>query len=456
MLAKLSASQVLIISALIFSVELTVLAIFLIQRKLFHWLNVGFWSWVAFFLYFILSPLGAVLSGNLENHDFYLNLSGGPRHALWITFVIVIGILVFFIVYFRTHPKSIKLPHSINPSPKYPRFWLWLFLFLGFGGFSLIASRSGITSWGGDATVISGRFSGEVTGYQQNGYVFMFYPIILLNLWPKPAYRVWGVLLGLVFLVFSLPHAWSRYITISMIIALVITYLIKQKKTSPPIGFIAILLFCVLLFQARGHTTWDLSNIGASISETVTDIKGQGLALISGVDTQMLPIFWVESYLTDTWTGHTFGIPLLNYILFGWIPGRFFPQKYFMVDWLNAQQESYPLIYSQVLYGSKSSLIGSFYQMGGFIGVILLMAGAGWLCRRFDAFFDPDTPIITKALGVTLMSTFWMVWGSSETWGLQSMGTMAMPYLAGVLFFFRSWSVNPVPPIQKKAKSEIR
>ncbi len=51
----------------------------------------------------------------------------------------------------------------------------------------------------------------------------------------------------------------------------------------------------------------------------------------------MLPTFYLESYSKDHLTGYDYGIPLINYILTGWIPNRNFPQKYFLMDWLRGQ-----------------------------------------------------------------------------------------------------------------------
>jgi hypothetical protein len=106
-----------------------------------------------------------------------------------------------------------------------------------------------------------------------------------------------------------------------------------------------------------------------------------------------------------------------------------------LVDWLIAQRAYYPGVFDQLLYGAKSSLIGSFYANGHLIAVVLLMALMGWLSRRLDGMLQPETPIAVRALGIAWLSTLWMVWGSHDIWGLMLLGTIALPFLFGLVAF---------------------
>lgn len=419
------------------TVVLLIVAVGLRKRGLFSWLSVGFWSWAAFALYFVFSPLIALISGNLQDYDIRFSLVGGAEHAMRITWVIAIGIAAFYLIYFRTPLKAIRLNTTIRPSPRSPLFLLWMIVFLGFGIYALLASRAGVASWNGETTIVGGRFTGQVTGYQNAGYMFMVYPTILLCQWPKRGYRLLGFALATIFVIFSIPHAWSRYVTISMLVAIILVTLARAKRGWPPIVMIVALLVVVFLYQARGHTTWKLSNLPEEIGQTWVEVQDKGLSALAESDTQMLPTFWVESYVADHWTGYNYGIPLINYLVSGWIPGRIFPQKYFLIDWLASQQTTYyPAIYDRLLYGAKSTLVGSFYQTGGLLAVIFEMAILGWLSRRVDGMLNENSPLIVQALGICWLSTLWMVWASSDIWGLMALGVQAMPYLAGVLFFF--------------------
>jgi hypothetical protein len=126
-----------------------------------------------------------------------------------------------------------------------------------------------------------------------------------------------------------------------------------------------------------------------------------------------------------------------NYVLTGWIPYRILPEKYFMIDWLhNSQLYRIPQTIERLLYGAKSSLLGSFYANGGIIAVILLVWVAGVMSRKLDGMLAEDSPRLIRAIGISWLSILWMVWGSDDRWGLMAMGVLLIP---GLLL----WLVSP-------------
>ena len=143
----------------------------------------------------------------------------------------------------------------------------------------------------------------------------------------------------------------------------------------------------------------------------------------------MLATWYLESYAVEKYTGYSYGLPIVNYVLTSWIPTRIFPQKYFIVDYLRSQSRPLTPSIDRALYGAKSSLLGSFYGEGGLVGVILLAALAGFLSRKLDGMVTPDAPLLVRTTGIAWMSVLWMVWGSSDTWGLMTFGILGLPAL---------------------------
>ncbi|MBK7917799.1 MAG: hypothetical protein IPJ94_16350 [Chloroflexi bacterium] len=282
---------------------------------------------------------------------------------------------------------------------------------------------------------MGGRFVGDVTGYQNAGYMLLVYPIVLLLLWPHRLGRVVGFVLFVVFIILSLPHAWSRFATVSMLLALTMWRVAYHKRRWPGLLVMLGLVMVVLIYQARGHVQWQFAEIPQAAIDSLDTIGDRGVTTLAESDTQMLATFWLESAWYDNWAGYDYGLPFLNYMLTGWIPGRVLPQKYFLVDWITAQRPHYPILFDQLLLGAKSSLIGSFYGNGQLIAVVLEMALAGWLSRRLDGMMQPESPVAVRALGITWLSVLWMVWGSSDTWGLMLLGTMALPFIVGLPIF---------------------
>lgn len=428
--------SILRITAGIIGLELALFAVFLARRRLFRWATAGFWAWIAFVVYFVLSPLAVSFNNfSMSRLQALLALSGGIERAFWVLILVLIGMAAFFAVYLRTSFKPITW--GLPPGPvqmNLPVLFI-LLLFFAFGMYSLMVFRAGLFSIEGEKLILNGRFVGDVTGYQNGGYGFLFVPILLLLLSNKRRIQALGGVAAFVFLVFSLPHAWSRYVTVSFLLALSLVIVTKHSKRWPSWIWAAALIAVAVLYQIRGHSDWRLEQINREIIILIDSLPTRANQILSSSDTSMLQVWYVSSYLSDRWVGIDYGLPVLNYALTGWIPSRFFPEKYFMIDWLNSQRDVYyPYIYDQILFGAKSSLMGNFYDHGGWVGVLLGCLSAGYLSRRLDGMLVGETSNLVKSVAITWLSVMWMVWASNTTWGMMAIGAMAMPALASWLF----------------------
>jgi hypothetical protein len=216
-----------------------------------------------------------------------------------------------------------------------------------------------------------------------------------------------------------------------MVIALSLIPVLQKKRSWPSSLWLVGLFFVAVIFQLRGHVEWNYENIGRETADMVNRLPQRGTQILSSSDTAMLPTWYVSSSFYDTWVGHDYGLPLLNYVITGWIPNRIFPQKYFIIEWLRSQQGlMYPKIIDRFLYGAKSSLLGSFYTHGGLLGVLIGGVLAGYLSRRLDGMLAEETSILVKSVAISWLSALWMVWGSGTTWTVMILGAMAMPALA--------------------------
>lgn len=429
-------SSILRTTAVVISLELVLFAALLARRGLFRWLTAGFWAWTAFLVYFVLSPVAASFDDlSMSRLQFLLALSGGIERAFWVLLLILMGIAAFFVAYLRTsyRPVTWKLPPG--PLSWNPPSLFVLLAFTAFGMYSLLVFRAGLFPVEGEKLILGGRFVGNITGYQNGGYGFLFIPILLLLLSNKRRLQALGGIMIALFLIFSLPHAWSRYMTVSLLLAFSMVFVLKRKRRMPPLIWAVIILVIAALYQMRGHSDWRYGQINSELTTLIDSFPERASQILSSTDTAMIQAWYVSSYLNDRWVGIDYGLPVLNYALTGWIPSRYFPEKYFIVDWLNARRSGYyPAIFDQILYGSKSSLMGSFYDHGGWAGVLLGCLLAGYLSRRLDGMLAPETSSLVKSTGITWLSILWMVWASSSTWGMMAIGAMAMPALAVWLF----------------------
>lgn len=420
----------LVIHSVFMAALLVFWAIILFQRKLFDWTKAGFWAWAAFILYFVLNPLFSVYQDDLIRYDIVLSIAGGPERAFWILFVIAAGITIFFISYLRSPRKLVTWGLSQDQGMTIP-MWVVLGLFALLGIYSLLVYRSFAVDAVRSVVIEDGRFTGAATGYEYSAFLFLFVPAMILLLMRSRVVRLVGWLVVALFIILSLPIGWGRYATVSMLLAASIADALVQSRRRSSFLLLTIILVFAVVLQVRGHTEWSLTSTGVEfLALTPQSFQNVGVALGSG-DAAMLATFYLESFIKDNLTGFNYGIPLFNYTLTGWIPGAIFPDKYFLVDWLGSIQPAVTSItLNQLMFGGKSSLVGSFYGSGGLFVVLLMMWIVGKLSARLDGMLMPGNHILVQAVGVSWMSMLWMIWGSHDFWGLTNLGVLAIPGLA--------------------------
>jgi hypothetical protein len=396
----------------------------LARRGLFCWTTAGFWTWVAFALYFFFNPLTSI-RWNVEHYRIYLLLSGGLSRGEWIGFVAIVGIIVFFFSYLRASTRPITWNLRLSDFRFTLAMKAVMIGFLGIASLSLLTYRTGALSASRSLEIEGGRFTGETTGYEYTAHFFFFVPVVSLLLSQSRFHQLLGLLMSCGYVVLSMPDAWARFTIVSMLLAISLAATIRRARSWPrPVYIIAIFLITAVLLL-RGHT--GLSS-GEEFYEFVTRIPNEIGSILAAGDSAMLASWYLESYVKDHITGYDYGLPFINYVFFGFIPSRLFPQKYFLVDWLRARQPAVldPIILAH-LYGAKSSLLGSFYANGGVIAVVLLMGMMGRLCRRMDGMLSQESPLLVKATAIGWMSALWMIWGSHDFWGFTLTGSLVIP-----------------------------
>jgi oligosaccharide repeat unit polymerase len=415
--------DLLLYQSIITGTILLVFGIVLKRRGLFCWSTTGFWTWVAFALYFFANPLFSIWWPT-GLYRIRLGVAGGLGTGEWIAFVAIVGILTFFIAYLRTSSGPVKWKLRPDDDRLTLPMKLLLFGFISFAFLALLRYRTGILSTSRSLIIEGGRFSGEITGYEFTAHNFVFVPVVFLLSSKSRIRQVVGWFIGGGFVVLRMLDIWNRFTIVSLILAMVTALLVRREQNRPSPLFLVIIIIFVGALQLRGHSRLSSSQEFIHLAKRIPEEIG---ASLSAVDTAMLPTWYLESYVRDTITGYDYGIPIINYALFGFIPGRIFPQKYFLIDWWRSEHPVYDPFILGLLEGAKSSLFGSLYGSGGILGVILGSWFVGFLCRKMDGMMNPENPILVKAVGITWLSTLWMIWGSSIPWGLNVIGALALP-----------------------------
>ncbi|MEJ5223383.1 MAG: hypothetical protein WHV44_02930 [Anaerolineales bacterium] len=437
--------ELLLTQSILIMVILLIFALAMWRRGLFHWGSAGFWSFAAFTLYYVLNPLASLYS-NMHFYDRSLALSGGMQRAEWIGFVIIIGIISFFLAYLFTPMRKVTwgLDKQKDQQLSLPMLAV-LGGFMAFAAFSLLRYRTGLLAGGDGVTTVGGRFVGNTSGYAYTADSFFFFPVIFFLLSASKQRNLMGWVLLLIYVALTMTSSWNRFTVVSMLLAGSIVLVMQGGRKWPHPLFGLVIFMGTGVLVLRGHTTLDSTT---ELLGFIQQIPGRIIEIFGSVDSAMLSSFYLESYLRDNITGYLYGLPLINYLVFGFIPSRLFPQKYFLINWLQSMQG--PLLNNLLianLYGSKPSLMGSFYSNGGLVGVILLMVLMGFFLKRIDGMVSKDSPLIVRAIGVAWMCMLWMVWGSHDFWGAMTLGAIAIPGL--VLFVIAPKAHKPVPTLRE-------
>lgn len=413
---------------------LAIAFVLLWRRNLWSWTRAGFWAWFGLLLFLVLPPAIGLLQGDLSAYRGTLDLADGPGRIFWITIVSLLGTGAFFVAYLHTEDSQtrIGLREPADADGLTSPMVLVLAIAVLVGLASLIFFRTGAFQTG--VLISGGRTVAGATGYQYTAHYFLFVPTAFLLLSDRRPLRVLGYALALIYLLVGSLDPSARFLEVSMLLLVSLAEALRSGRRRPALWAVAAAVFVALVLGVRGHTAF------SSLSDFALIAQQAPLALtdqLTGGNANFLSNWYLQSYVDDSLVGFNYGLVFLNYVLTGFIPNQFFPQKYFLVDWLHSQQPvlTNPTIVAR-LYGQKSSLIGSFYSDGGVVGVVLLSALAGYLSRKLDGMLRPDAPTLVRALGICWMSILWIAWGSGDFWTLDQCYTLAIP----AVFL---WTVSP-------------
>ena len=416
-----SIAQGFLIHCLVMAVLLWYAWINLQRRGLFHWLSFGFWSWAAFTLYFFITPIIQYF-GDPFYLETRLEVTEGLLRLLWVTFCVAVGILVYFIAYFRSTPSR---PSFGLPQEEWPRGTRWVLLLAMAGAiYSLIYYRGAFGFEIIPIDIVRGKYEGEVMGYQRVMHYFANFPIVLLIL--HRSTRWLGLVLAGIILVARFEDAWDRFTAVSLVLAMtMIVAVIRQRRWPHPLLVGGLVVF-TLLMHARGHVPLsDFIASGRMITTSKQEVK-------RGEGANMLASLYLKTYLHDH-EGYNYGIPFITKLVLGPLPRKYFPWKDRLMEQFSPRLDFDDIPGSKMMYGAKTSVIGDLYGFGNILAVILGMALLGIFSRKLDGFLEPRRPQAIQAIGICWLSSLWMMLGSSLSWIAITFYLNAVPFVGVVI-----------------------
>lgn len=411
------------IHCLVMAPLLIVIFLKLRRRGLLNWLSAGFWAWGSMALYFLITPMIQYFGDPVAITD-RVALTEGLSRMIWVTTCVALGMSVFFLAYFKTRPGQ---PQFSLPQDSWPLgTWVVIILALAGTAYSLITFSGSYGFQAEQVQIVDSKYVGGTIGYETMMYMFAPFIIVLLILRRSTRILGYGVL-GL-YLVGRLDDPYNRVTAVSLVLAVSMVATGLRARNWPPRSWIAIVLVFTLLLWARGHASFtDFQKSGQSARENLGDQIKQGDS------TSMLANLYINTYMVDK-SGYTYGAPLVSGLLFGPLPRKYFPWK----DWLTNQflpdyrKIRNPEVF-ELMYGSKSTVIGDLYGYGNIIAILIGMPLLGFLTRKLDGWVAPEAPMAVRALGYVWLGYYFMIYGSSLIWGMQAIYDTGIPFLGVVI-----------------------
>jgi hypothetical protein len=431
-------NEALLINCLVVSSLLTYEYFKLSQHGLFHWLSAGFWVWGAILFYVVVAPLGQYYWGQTFYIETRLAATEGVPRLLWITLCITVGTYVFFVAYFKSRPAEVRLGLPQDRWPAGTSIIMALSLIgavytlIQFRGFMGMEEARKFEDFRG--------FTGDVIGYQFVGHYLALFPISLLIF--RKSTRYLGYALAVVFIVGRLDDKWNRTSNINLLFSISMISVVLSQRRWPFTHWLVIILLITVVYEARGHITMEqFIASGRFTSEGVTQRVKKSPSY------SMLQTLWLQSYITDK-SYYNYGLPLVNDLLFGYLPRKYFPWKSDIIESIIPYKaKSNEDAYDDMMHGSKSMVFGSLYECGGLVGIIVGMLLLGFLARKMDGLISTRSPMVLRILGIVWMGEIWMIFGSSLMWGAQELFISGLPCLGLVI-------VNKIfPPGRTKTAS---
>jgi hypothetical protein len=395
------------------------------ERGLFHWLSAGFWVWGAIFFYCLAVPLYQWFFGDPFFIETRLAVTEGIPRLLWITFCIALGSYFFFFAYLRAKPAQIRLGLPQDTWPTGTTIIIALAL-LG-AAYCMVTYRGALGLERPRLMIVNSRFIGGVTGYQYVLHMLALFPIALLIL--RKSTRYWGYALAAIFFVGRLDDKMDRMSIVSLLLSLtMITTALRQSQWPRAFLILGLLVITAILI-GRGHSSFSKYHASGNLTThgVLQEVK-------KSPDGTMLNTLWLESYLVDR-SGYTYGLPLVDSVLFGFLPRKYFPWKSDVMENLfHYRPKGVSAVYgSEMMYGAKSMVFGSFYGYGGVFGIIVGMFILGFLGRKLDGLISSHSPLVLRTLGIVWLSLTWMIFGSSVEWGVSCLFLSGLSFMGIVI-----------------------
>jgi oligosaccharide repeat unit polymerase len=412
------------------------------RRGLLTFLHTGTWMVLALWIYFFYNPLSMLFYGDLGRYREALQLitREGTSRVFWILGVILSGVAVYLFVYLRNRTPQKEAAFARQPMQSIE--WsmsqiivLSVFLIAALYSLLYLRTKGLLVTSNIDVEYENGRIVGGATGYAVVAHAFFIYIVAILLLRGKRASYIVGWIFAVGYVLLRLYDTQGRWTVVSLIAAIGMVELLRvrlrevdfhkigsKKKTTRVLRTIAIVFGAAamaIFLSVRGHS---------SIADVNELNWAHGQEALRNNDTAMLPVLYVESKLAEI-HGYDYGVSLLSQVVLGWLPRQYFPWKGDLERILiDRGPPRFGLAIDDWLYGAKFTVMGSFYNHGGIIGVLIGMALLGALSRGLDRITTSGRTDLVRAAGVVWMANVWMMFASSDVWIVQNLFINGMPF----------------------------
>lgn len=373
---------------------------------------------VSLFIQFVVYPLCVINVGDWTNFDYYCQGNAN----LYRSFLICTSLAAFCIAFAASYSRGVAPSRSWTAGMDGGPAWLRACIYLAFYAVALICVISIRSKGLADLGMVDGKHTGDSSGWLIELHLFGVVPIV--HFLCSRRTRWFGMLMLLTY--GGLRIVMDGHDRFSVIVPFIALTLVMWRDSNLLERQVcALLAACMMIFLVvRGHDKSD------EFIQQAPDEKGMLVTfcekISSGADVAMVANFYTHLNGVEQ-HGFSYGLPLVQTLTTEFLPRSIAPWKnsiFNFVDGMRFNNES-----NHIMRAGKSSVVGSLYAYGGYLGVVAGALVLGRACRHADRLAaDPSTGSF-RAVVLCFLSSLWLICISRAEWTVKMMLMISAPWL---------------------------
>ena len=373
---------------------------------------------VSLLVQFVVYPLCVINVGDWTNFDYYCQGNAN----MYRSFLICTSLAAFCVAFAISYSRAGKAPDCWKGPRNEGSEWFRGCVYFAFYAIALICVIKIRSKGLADLGMVDGKHTGDSSGWLIELHLFGVVPIV--HFLCSRRTRWLGILMLLTY--GALRIVMDGHDRFSIIVPFIALTLVIWRDSNLLEKQVCALLagFMMIFLVVRGHDKSD------EFIQQEDDEKGMLVSFCekvsSGADVAMVANFYTHLNGVER-HGFSYGLPMVQTLTTEFLPRSIAPWKntiFNFVDGMRFNNES-----NHIMRAGKSSVVGSLYAYGGYLGVVAGAMLLGRACRHADRLAGNASTGSFRAVVLCFLSSLWLICISRAEWTVKMMLMISAPWL---------------------------